>query len=413
MMNGIPIKKLGGFVGLQGVSAIVPLLVLPAINSIVGREGWVALSLGYAVGAAAAIGCALAWPMLGPHRVANADEYGRQAAYFESLVTRTLSFVCCGAAAGIVAGLLAGVDHRWLAVSMAVALTSWGLTPSWYFVGTGHTSLVARYETIPRILASAASIPLVSWTHQPFFYPLLVLATSLVTTAAASHYLLPGPMRGYSMPDGATARLRQHLSLTGAALIGAGYTSLVLPLARIPHPGVQALSDVAASIRIRNMAQMGTAAVTTGLQGWVTPPSARERRARRRKALVLTTGIGVISAIGLFVALPVASRWLFSDVASISWSLSAATSAACVPYAVGSTLSFHVLAPEGRTREISRSRIVGSLVGVPAIVVATATWGACGAMIATALAECLVVAWQIGAAWPYLVGHPRRRPSRG
>lgn len=411
-MPRLPLRRLGAFVGLQGLSAVVPLLVLPAINANVGKEGWVALSLGYGIGSAAAIMCAFAWPMLGPHRVASADAARSADVYYESLVTRAVLWVAASVVAAVVTAFLADGAHVLLAVAMAIAMSSWGLTPSWYFIGKGDAASVARFETVPRIASAALSIPLVAVLREPLVYPALTLLASLLALVSASRRILAAAGRRPVMPGGWQERARRHGALAASALVGAGYTSLVLPVSKLAHPGIAALSDVAAASRLRNMAQMGSAAVTSGLQGWVAQGQAGDDdiRARRRKALGASTAAGVVSALALFLLLPVLGNAVFGNVSTMTWGLSLATALACIPYAAGSSLSFHVLAPAGRTGVIGRSRVAASLVGVPAIFVGADRHGAVGVMLATFLAETCVVVWQAAAARDLL--RPPRRATK-
>lgn len=410
-MSGLPVRRLVSFVGLQGLAAVVPLLVLPAINAIVGAQGWVALSIGYGVGTAAAVVSAYSWPVLGPHRVAGADPGAAAWVYWESLITRCAAWLVAAVAGALAAALLVEGSHRVLAVSMAVAVTSWGMTPSWFFVGRGDARSVARYETIPRLISSAAAIPLISMTGQPLIYPVLVLAASAGSLMAATRRIMKAAHASERPAVPWRAGLADHASLTAAGLIGTGYTSLVLPVARSVHPGTLELSNLAAATRIRGMAQMGTAAVATGLQGWASEgESDAVKRAHRRRALAATSAIGVITALVLALILPFVGHWLFGDVSDISWGLSVATATACIPYAMASSLSFHVLAPLGRSRVISTSRIAATFVGVPAIAMGAGLHGAVGALIGTALAECVVVFWQLWSVWSYLFPpHPRGR----
>lgn len=401
-MHSLPFRRIASFVLLQGLSAVVPLLVLPVINDRVGREGWVSLSIGYGIGAAAATPAAFGWAVLGPHRVAAATKETAAAVYLESAITRSIAWLLSASVAVFAAATLAPGKHVMLAVLMAVAISSWGLTPSWFFIGRGLPSRVAAYETIPRLVSSVAAIPAVSLLNAPLAYPILVLVTSMVTFCVAT-MRLTAPLQGnYVLPPGWRSRLRGHASLSFSALLGTGYTSLVVPIARMAHPGVPTLSDIAAATRIRNMAQMGTASVTSGLQGWASEGNEADLPRRRRKALLVTTLAGVGSALFLFLLLPPTAHLLFGDVASVSWPLSFLTALAAIPYAIGSSLSFHVLAPLAMTRTISASRIAATIIGVPAIVVGAKVGGAEGVLLSTCLAECIVVLWQGYAAKDYL-----------
>lgn len=409
MIRQLPWRRLASFGGLQLFSAVAPVLVLPVLVRTIGTHGWVGLSIGYGIGAAAAILTSFAWPMTGPPRVAAAAEPEARGVYWESVVVRLVTFAVSGGLSMALAGVLAPGGSGVLAAAMALAVTSWGLTPSWYYVGVGKPRGILAFETLPRLAATLSSIPAIALTGSALWYPALLLATSAGCLVTATRSIGIGWRSGGrpTVVAGLGDRLRTSAALTLSALVGAGYTSLVVPLARLTDLGTQGLADLAASTRLRTMAQMGASAVTSGLQGWVAEPPGLEARIRRmRQGLLASTAGGVAGGLGLFLVTPFAGPLLFGSVAHVGWALSAVTAAAALPYAVTASLSFHVLTPLGLGRHVAWSRIAATAVGVPLLLLGASTWGAVGAASATLAAECVVLAWQASVARPHLVARP-------
>ncbi|UTT66875.1 hypothetical protein NMQ01_03920 [Janibacter sp. CX7] len=395
-MTGAPWRRLLQFGVLQLVAAISPVLVLPVVVAQVGEHGWVGLSIGYGIGAAAAIMVALAWPVVGPSLVAIESPNVRAAYYLESVRTRTYCFVATSTVASVAAAMLAPDGARGLAVAMAIAMASWGLTPSWYFVGVGNPRGILNFETLPRLAASLMAIPFVHFTGVAYFYPTLVLLGSLLPVTLAHRMLVP---RGQATvaPPGASDRLRTNVALALSSVVGAGYTSLAVPLASASGLQVGAVSSLASAFRIKTLGQFGTNSVTTALQGWV-PDDDDGRAARKRvTASVLVVICGAISAVALAVVAPWIAEVLFGDVAPVDRQLAMALAAGALPVALSATLAFHWLVPLGQVREVAAARIAGTVIGVPLIVLAARTSGASAVMWAMNAAEVVVCLWCLNA----------------
>lgn len=404
----LPIRRLASFGALQLVATIAPIAVLPLVVRMIGASGWVGMSIGYGVGAAAASVVALGWPVSGPPLVAAAATDVRAVLFRESLATRAAAAVVATAAAAGISAALSPRGHGFLAAAMAAAITSWGLTPSWYYVGIGQPRGILVFETLPRLAATMASIPVVALTREAVSYPGLLLLASLGSFVISARRIL-GSTKGPWLENGWRARLRGNVSLSLGNLIGAGYTNLAVPIATAAQPGVHALADLAASSRIRSMSQMGTASVATAFQGWVAEEPA-QARSRRRAAFALTTAVGLITAALLFVIGPFISGILFGSNVRYGWLMSAVTAAGVIPYALGATLSFHCLAPAGMHRQIASSRIAATIVGVPMLYVGVRHSGAVGGAAASAASEFVVVALQ-ALAWRRLSAFNQPDPA--
>jgi len=401
----LPWKRLTAFGALQLFGVLAPLAALPVVIRLIGTSGWVALSLGYAIGAAAAVGVNFGWQVAGPSRVAGEPHSVSARVFVESLFVRVGIAIPALGVAATASMLLAAPSHRTLAGLMAIAMAVNGLTSNWYYIGKGKPDGIWKYESLPKFLATAATIPIVYFTRVPTLYPILLLAATVIGVVFSSREIIgnyTGPLR----PEpGLSERIRSYGLLAAAAVLGAGYTNLAVPITQTAGASLNDVANFSGGMRLRSMTQLATAAWTTALQGWVSEPRVRAAALQRmRVALVSTTAIGCGTALLVFVTGPYLGRLIFGNAATISFTLSGLTGLACVPQAIASSLSFHVLAPLGKAPVVAISRMVATVIGVPAIFWMSRVGGAEGASLAILMAETAVAGIQAIAAYRALRG---------
>ncbi|WP_140741186.1 lipopolysaccharide biosynthesis protein [Pedococcus bigeumensis] len=392
----LPWKRLMSFGALQLFTAAAPILVLPVVVRLIGVEGWVGLSIGYAVGAACAIAVNLAWTMVGPSRVAHVSEPQAAAVFWESLVTRLVMAVPISAVGALASVLLSPPGHRVLAGAMCVSTASSGLASNWYYIGRGEPRGIFSYEALPKLVATLLTIPAVAISHLALIYPALIFASSIWGAAVSAKRILAPHRDGLRMPSGSWRRMRHNAVVASSAVVGAGYTGLAVPISKLSGTALTQVADFAGSLRIRSMAQMAPASSTSALQGWVSEsrgeggPSAH----RMRWALAVNGAIGLLTAALVAILAPLLDGVLFGTSAQVSLLLAVLTGAACIPYALSASLSFHILAPLGATGSVAASRVAATVVGVPMLFWLAHRDGATGAAAAVLVSETLVVAMQ-------------------
>lgn len=388
-LAALPLRRLGSFALLQMFGAIAPLLVLPVVVRLVGTSGWVSLSVGYAVGAAAAIAVYCGWPIAGPPRVAGADLPRVRAVVRESVVMRGIVTGPVLVLSALLTWWLSDPEHALLAVLMALAVGVSGLGASWCFIGLGRARGVFMFDALPKLLATVAAIPCVAFTHSATWYPALLL----VGTGAGivlSYKSIRGGKGAHTEPPppGFRERLRDYAVLALGGVVGAGYTSLAVPIAQLAAAPVRAVGDFAGALRVRSMAQNGVASVTTAFQGWVAETGdERMLLVRMRTALAANTAIGLAGGLLFVVLAPVLDGVLFGDAVTISLPVAVFNGASFTAYAVGASVSHHVLAPFGLAGAIGRTRIAASVIGVPLLYFMARWWGAEGASAGVLLCE--------------------------
>lgn len=409
--RGRLVKRLLSFGGLQAANAVVPLLVLPVVIGLIGPEGWVSLANGMGVGAAAAVMVGLAWPITGPPRVAGVSDAEAGAVLCESLVMRLMVLLpVCALATGAVVLLTPHGVHPGLGVAMAIATALNGLTSNWYYIGRGRAGGIMAFETVPKLVATALSIPVVMWTHEAFFYPLL-LAVAAVGGTALSTWTITRWRGVRSAVRPAWRALGSQLPLGLAGVLSTGSTAFSVPVATLSGAGVAQVAAFAASVRLRSMAQAGVGASTSALQGWVAERGTAVLRHRARRALAVNGSVGLLAGAGLAVLTPWADTLVFGPEVQIDQATAVMLGLACVFYSLSASLSHHVLGPLGRSRAIVRATLVASMVAIPLIYVLTQSFGAAGAMAAVAAAEGLTVVIQGWTARRALAESAASRPS--
>ena len=393
----LPLRRLGSFALLQLFGAIAPLLVLPVVVRLVGTSGWVSMSVGYAVGAAAAIAVYCGWPIAGPPRVAGAAPTQVRAVVRESLVMRGIVTGPVLVASALLTWWLSDPEHVLLAVLMALAVGVSGRGASWCFIGLGRARGVFAFDALPKLLATVAAIPCVALTHSATWYPaLLLLGTG--TGIALSYRSIRGGSGAPVTPaqPGLRGRLRDYSVLALSGVVGAGYTSLAVPIAQLAGAPVRAVGDFAGALRVRSMAQNGVASVTTAFQGWVAETGdERVLLVRMRTALAINAAIGLLGGLLFVVLAPLLDGVLFGDAVTISLPVALLNGATFTAYAVGASVSHHVLAPFGLAGAIGRTRIVASCIGVPLLFFMARWWGAEGASAGVLLCELIGLLLQV------------------
>ena len=126
---------------------------------------------------------------------------------------------------------------------------------------------------------------------------------------------------------------------------------------------------------------------------------------RMRTALFVNAGLGLAGGAAFSVLAPLLDGIVFGNAVQISLLLAVLNGATFTAYAVGASLSHHVLAPFGHAGAIGRTRIIASMVGVPVLWVMARAWGAEGAAGGVLLCELIGLGLQARLAWGDVRAH--------
>jgi hypothetical protein len=388
------IKRIAAFAGLPLLASLASFILLPIIARVGGAPVWNALALGQALGAIAAIVIGLGWPLTGPATVASSgDESARRRQYAVSFVTRGVVFLCVIPVIALGLALTEKTGFFGVAFSMACAQAAAGLTPAWYCIATGHPGRIAKYDVLPRMVATLGVIPLLLTTGEIIFYPLALLVLGLAGTLFYNaHHCQKGDFHGLTFRP----ILREIWALragTGVTVAAGSYASTPIIIVQL----MAAPSGLAAFVSAEKLYRIGllaTAALGNSLQGWVSDFGADHAR-RRKYSLIALSGLGAAGWIVLSVAGPWVSSLLFSEALAASFWTCFWFGLSFLLVCVTTSTGAHWLVPAKRMRTVLTSTIAGAVVGVPAMIVLSALMGGPGGGLGLALGEIVVTVIQL------------------
>jgi O-antigen/teichoic acid export membrane protein len=390
-------RRITGFALIPAVSTLSPILALPFLTRMAGAEGWAAIATGQAIGAAAGLFVQFGWGTTGPSIVATLKSGSRRSVYFTSVLMRLTLFMLTTplallATAAIVPSAIV-VESALLCAAAALG----GLSPNWYFVGTGRPAPLMWFETVPRLGGVVVSTVLMVSTDSVLVYATMILAieTAIVTVSAVA--IARPQLSARAHISEAWHRSRQQWHLAAAALVSSGYTRLSVPLVSIvamPHAPVFASSD-----RIQGLGRAVIRPFVQAFQGWVSEPSQNSDAHRRRFliASVVVLAATLVVSVGIVILLPLTSTLLFGPDIQISYLQASFVAVALVAVGLSNCTSNFWLVPTARIGTISVSTIGASIVGVPLVCIGAFNFGADGALAAIALVEVAVLSWQVHA----------------
>lgn len=395
--------RFSAFLLIPALSAITPLIAIPAVTATAGAGGWEAYALGLSIGSAACTFVELGWPLTGPQRVAAEIAGDRWATLVSSLRTRLLALAVLAPLTVAVAVLLAGstgTEQVPTAALMALASATGGLSGNWYFIGVGRPLRILTSDTLPRvILVTAASLAVMAGAPLemiPAGYLIAVTVSPIGSLALARHERVSAAR--FSLADDLRTIRRQFAALGGRS-IAALYIALPVTLVGIFAPA--ALATFAAAERLMRMTLTLLLAVPNVLQNWL--GSARtpaERRHRVIRSIVLNGAVGLVSGVAFTVLTPWVSPVLFSGTVQVGWQLAALAGVVITLVCVSRATGPLALVRYERVPAIAISAAVAAVVGLPAICLLAAAAGAAGAMVGEILAESAAIGVQVGALVP-------------
>jgi O-antigen/teichoic acid export membrane protein len=379
------VRRIAAFAGLPFLSLITPFLFLPILARVAGADAWLAIAVGQSVGAFLALVIALGYNTVGPTMVALATPEEKPSILRRSILARALLFVPCAVIAVTVAMLIAPEGNRIEAGAMSLAMALTGLSSAWYMIGLGRAGLIVFYEILPRIIATAiAAVVLLAW-GQVIWYPVLIAAavTSVVW------YLL----RTVGMSDLLKRRPKEirsviafNRSAMATELVGGAYNSLAITFVTLTASAPQAASYVSGD-KLYRIGQYSTSALGNALQGWVVEDNRTHFAERARRSLLLHAGLGVFGLAAFGLLGPWLSGALFGQTVAMDAATALGLGVATLGISMGTALGRIILIGLGARREFLTCVIIGATIGVPAILILAANFGAAGGAWGLAVGE--------------------------
>lgn len=374
------------FAGLPFLSLLTPFLFLPVLARLAGADAWLAIAVGQSVGGFAGLVVALGFNTVGPTAVARAAPEERPDLLRRSLAPRALVFLPAAAVAATISVGLAPPTHRLEGSLMAVALTLFGLSPSWFMVGLGRASRIVLVDILPRLGATLVAAGVLVITGSAVAYPVLLIVATIASAAGYAARVI-GPRRMF-VASGAEvgATFRGARSALAIELAGGAYNALAVAFVSGVATATQAAAYVSGD-KLYRVGQYSASALGNALQGWAVETGEDAFARRVRLALASHVALGVLGLVAFAVFGAPLSGWLFGAEVAIDEVTALGFGVAAFNIVVGTGVGRVVLVALGARRQFLASVLVGAAVGVPGILLLAANFGAAGGAWGLALGE--------------------------
>jgi O-antigen/teichoic acid export membrane protein len=392
-MRADRVKTLIGFFALPIISMVAALIAIPVLVSTGGTSAWAAVATAQGIGATASLFIAFGWSTVGPAEVGRGTREQQGHIYWLSVVMRSSLTIIALPLAGAMTLWLVEPAHIATSLAVCAATSLQGMSPGWFLVGQGRPLTIAIMETGPRAIAQLVSVAVVLATRELFWYGLILLITEIVISVTAGFVLATRRPEERSVSQQVVSTLRRQWPLALSSLVGSGYTRAAVPIVSAVAPNAVA---VFASIdRVQLLARTGIRPLISFFQGWVVRGDPRGHGRRSMIATITTIGFGSLIGAAVAVLLPTFGTLLFTDAIAISTAQAVLLGITILFVSASFSTGLYYLVPRGAIKVLSSSSIVGSFVGVPALLILSQQFGATGAILAITAAELFVVTWQV------------------
>lgn len=382
--------SVAAFLLMPAASFLSPLLVIPAVTSRYGSQGWASFAVAQSLGASIGLATEMGWGVVGPQRVAGLEPEQAVQQYRWSITSRTLTAVPGMVVAGAAAFYLV-TDFRIAATLLAIAFAGQAMTPSWYFVGIGKPMYIFWSEALPRML-----IALICGVVIRQGAPILVYSAFMLFTVPFAQLVaqcLIGRDARIRRSDWAqawpTTKAQSVMGLGRAASVV--YTALPISIVQAVAPSSTAV--YAASERLMRMAWQVIAVLPLRLQSWVGSGTGMEKASRIKQSRKYMMTTGVIAGV-LFAALaPLVARFVFSGQVHIPYYVSAASGLLLATISTSASLGLSLVA-QRQANDITKAIIPSACVGLVVIGPMAYAMGPVGAIAGALLAEYTGIAVQ-------------------
>ncbi|MDQ0731126.1 hypothetical protein QFZ57_001920 [Arthrobacter sp. B1I2] len=388
------LARLAGFVVLPMASMASPLLALPAVTSQFGATAWVAIAVGQSVGGASAIIVELAWSLTGPQRAARMRGGARRRLLALSISSKLLLFLPMATVSALVSAGLSP-QHAFTSALVAIGTTAVGLSSVWYYIGILSVTRIFLTDAMPRLVGVVTASLLVLLGAPLWVYPTLgIIVPSCISpfsTLLAEGVRLRD-LRGLTWSRIFLVLRFQSLGMAGRALSG---LYIALPVALVTWVAPGSVAIFAAAERLQRICLQLLDAVPNVMQNWLgRAVEPNERNSRIRRAIAWNALLGVVAATAFTLSAPFISKYVFAGAANIPIQLAALSGALIFVVSISKATGNLALVALQRVKVITISALSGALVGIPLILLGSATYGAMGGLIAEIVAEVVVLTIQ-------------------
>ncbi|WP_353615686.1 polysaccharide biosynthesis C-terminal domain-containing protein [Leifsonia sp. ALI-44-B] len=390
------LAKLSWYTATMLANSSIGLLVVPVTIYVAGAAEWGAIAVGQSVGSIATIFVALGWGYNGPSLIGRANPVERQTIAIHSIVARAVTAPFITAGAAIVAYLLAPT-LPWAAVIACITISLGGLGMSWYFVGDGQPKKLFIWDGVPRWTGNLVGVAALWVWHDIYIFLWIQLAGGVLASAISCIVVISqgvrSPRHTWNLREafrGVRSQLHAGITVVTATTFASLPTLVIAALAPASVP-VYALGE-----RLVRFALMGITPFLQWVQGWVPRATPEKPVVWRIRWATRVACVGALP-LGLAVALlgPFAGHLLSAGVVELPFALTVAFGVAVAMSAVSRVVGMACLLALGADRAVAISAVLGAIVGTPLLFVLVPVYGAIGAASSLALAEVIVVVYQV------------------
>lgn len=401
--------RLLGFLLIPALSAVSPLIALPALTARGGATAWAAVAIGQSLGSAGATVVELGWGLTGPQRVARASSRAAARVAALSLVSKSVALVPISALCAVAASAIAQ-DHSSLAALVAAGTAANGMSLAWYFIGRGRPMLLLVTDSLPRLIAVLLASILLSRGYSLQVYPVVglilpALAAPLVGVLMSG--ARPGDFFRFSVSRVLYTIRTQSVALSGRI---ASSIYIALPITIVGLASPQSVALFGGAERLQRMYLSALTALPNVLQNWVgREPAPRARLRRAERAVLMNVPLSFVCAVFFLLAAPRASSFVFSGAATVTYRLSAVCAVVIFLTCNSRVIGGILLVVVRSVGTLSASAAAGAALSLPAIYELSAILGPFGGLVGEAIAETTVLVVQI---WGWITARSFAREQR-
>ena len=368
---------------IPAAGAVSPLLVIPALTHTYGAAGWAAVAVAQSIGTSAGLIAELGWGVVGPQRVARADEAERHSLYQSAFATKLAACAVLAPLSALSAWLLAP-SHQLAAALIGAASVFACLSPSWYLTGCNRPVSIFLIETVPR-LAFALLAALAIYLGGPLeLFGASISLAILTTIVLAARAIGVSAWPGSAAFHGGAAIIREQLPITLGRVVSVIYTALPITLVSMVSPA--SVASFAGVERLMRMFLTLLGGIPSRLQSWVGVAHGEERITRSRRSLRFNAALGLGGALFFAGVIPWIAPFIFSH--AVHLPTLPVCIAAGVVFLVCTSRGYGLsLVAEGGANWTGLANLGAALVGVAAITGLAARWGVPGGLFGEVLCE--------------------------
>lgn len=379
--------RLAGFTGAPILSALAPFIILPVVSRILGDQGWANFSAGQSIGILGMVAVLFGWGIVGPVRVARATSAQERAIILhESIRSRLLTSLVAVPAAIIATFLVSGPSYRLESVAVAAALTVGGLTPAWFCIGEGNPRGLMAYDAAPKLAASLVALPILAFTGQVLWYPILLLAFTVPAFAVHARRTAHSEALGDAEPRGLLSVLRTLVPTAAIDATGNAYGSTAIPIATAGLSAADA-SAFASADRVYRIGTLAVVAVANAFQAWVLEPGGHDIRRRHASALAAHVALGLIGGAAIALLGPWVTGLVFGADVAAQPIPSALFGVAFLCISTATPMIRNLLIPADRFRTVLAATICAAGVGLIVMILGSTAGSAVVVSLGVAASE--------------------------